>query len=119
MIVELTKEFRHKVYKKALEIYIEHSNTYGMCYAINNAMFVCCGIEYAPLRDDDYYTTLIENYKDVSPYHFINQWPEIFNRKPEVPWDGAYWFSFSTEGINKRKAILRAAIKETRKIYNK
>jgi hypothetical protein len=114
MIVELTREFKHKVYKRALEIYTASTKTYGLCHCINRALFDCCNIAYISLHSNNYYDNLIENYRDINIYHFFDAWPEIAKHKPELTWSSSYWFSFYANGINRRKAILRAAIKETR-----
>jgi len=113
MVVKLTKDFKHKVYVEALKLYNESVHQYGLCYYINHAIFNSCDLPYIPMQSLSYYTSLIENYCDISPYKHLEVWTEVFSRKPNLLWSDSYWFDFSDDSANIRKSIFIEAIKET------
>jgi len=113
MIVNLTKEFKHKVYVETLKLYTESKHQYGLCYHMNHAIFNCCGFTYIPMQSVEEYIIIIENYYDINPYWHLEVWPEVYSHKPEFMWCESYWFDFSVDSVNIRKSILIEAIKET------
>ena len=92
----LTKKVRHQIYVEALN----HTNkNYGLCSAIKDA--------YIILFDPNTRYVIDKH----NPYRSMNKYPEVYKHKPI----GAtlYWWQYNAEGLEKRIAILKQAIKET------
>ena len=102
--ITFTKEERNAIYIKALEIYITTMpSKLGLCFAVSRAANKLYDVDYNITYDHSDTENGINGMKEY--------FPEIYKHKPED--DKVNWFTFDTEGINKRIAILNQAIKET------
>ena len=87
----MTKAERHKVYKKALKLFISEStpnDSIGICHIINRV--------YGSFKE-------------------INDFPEILMHKPAIVDKLEYWWgTYTQEGYDKRIEVLKEAIKLTK-----
>ena len=114
MIVELTKEFKHNVYKRALEVYNE-TNVIGMprsgiCLSLYKALVICCGLQYIEFNTYEY-EKAIKNFWYINPYENLKVWEEVYKCKPSEHRGSTYWFELND--TQSRVDILESAIKET------
>lgn len=101
----LTKEFRHELYKKALEAYINPDlYQYGLCNAIEQAHHFFKHEHF--VKKYDYWET--RTWPGLSNHPEC--YPEIIKYKPEIR--RMYWFPL--EDNKTRIFILTQTIKETR-----
>ena len=93
----IPRKERNEIYKKALEFYLkqisEHSY-FGLCFCISQSS------ELGDIYGHNY-----------CPFYNMQNYPEIFKRKPEIPYSIYYWFHKDNTAI--RIEILTNAIKET------
>ena len=112
-ILDITKkEVRNKIYKKALIIYRTSSDLdtdnistkAGLCFYINEAI-IC-------ILSDLLNVYAYNDIQNINPYDHMDKYPEIYKHKPDN--ENHYWFTKDKEGIAKRIAILKEAIKLTK-----
>lgn len=98
--IKLTPKNRLKIYEKALE---DFDITYqGLCLRLR---------ESTEFYQDGIF--------DKRSYRKMHQcFPEIYQYKPKKMYYNQYWFDFDEKGINKRKTILKKAIKEVKSKIN-
>ena len=100
IIMEFTKEERHKIYTIALELFVnDRSIDVGMCYYLRKAVQIIHGISNSKLEQD---TMLM--------------FPEVLKHKPKNA--GVYWFKLDVDPNSKsnvkRLKILKAVINKTK-----
>lgn len=101
---KLTKDIRHKVYIKALEIYENrtyNSCTYDrtICRSIMYALVIISGIEWNDL-----------NLYNLDPFKHINLYPELEKHKPEVR--SNLWFV--VDDTESRIKVLKQCIEDSK-----
>jgi len=101
----MTKEIRHQIYVKALDLYI---NVYNSSRYINMGRVGLCYVIYSAI--------LSLNLEDVadSPYLYEDNlvtYREIFKQKPEKLYDESYWWNVKNTEI--RIAVLKQAIEKS------
>jgi hypothetical protein len=115
-----TKAEKHKIYKRALEIYHKSPNVSGMCWAIVMAQRDL-GFKTS---DNPYYSLrvkfLLETSKHEPENNMENNFPEIFQYKPKSKKVNEFWWDvYNQYGQKKRIAILTAAQEACKPIKRK
>ncbi len=94
----IPKKVRHEIYVRALKQYKELCKT-------NKQFGLCCSIDQAAI-DLDYMGNTF------NPYHFMQNYPEIFKYKPAILSVTGYWWPIDNTAV--RVQILREAIEATK-----
>ena len=99
----MTKEIRHQIYCKALEIFMNYHQPYGWYNGI------CASIDDAIQRLE--LTEIATN-----PFANISAFSEIYKHKPPhiEMYNEEFWFDWTSTGTQKRIDILKQAIEETK-----
>lgn len=111
---ELTDKERLKLYKLTLKNFEEYD---GLCSMLNENMQIMFP-EFAEFLQEYYEGDKDEegNLKEIlipDPYHHMNQFPEIYKRKPVDA--GGYWFPLS-DSDSRRKILMEAINELTKKV---
>lgn len=96
----LTKKIKHKIYTETLVSLTKEFNK--KIYSDNWHYGLCRHMK------------LVSDIDLPNAYHSMNKYKEVFKHKPDGKDKYDYWFNQDLEGYNKRIAILKQAIEETK-----